>query len=199
VQRFLRAIGASLRDHGNVSFGTFDGRHDGGALQAAKDWTLGIATLPRYAPATGLFLHGGVGNGKSQLAVCAARWLHVDRGWYSSEIVLDRWPAFLRELYQAQAEGWSASFVDRRKSARLLIIDDFADDPPTAASVRIMVEIMSERDGPTLITSNLGIEDLEERYIEVDGMERLCSRLGPACFDLVRMSGPDFRMRSRGR
>jgi len=197
VRRFLRAIGANLRDHGSVTLDTWDPDPDGHALEAMRLWVDRVAGARSGDPVMGMRLWGGTGSGKTQLAVSAARHLHEVHGWRSDMIVLDRWPDLLPRLHAHQNEAEGEEMVDRRIRARLWIVDDLGDDPPTAASVRAVTRILRERQSPTLVTGNYGLRSLAGRYQGVDGFDRLVSTMGPGCFESVELRGNDRRMQRR--
>jgi DNA replication protein DnaC len=197
VRAFLRTIGANLRDHGGVTLDTWDPDPDAHALEAVRSWVETVAAANPGDPVMSMRLWGGTGSGKTQLAVSAARHLHEAHGWRPNHIILDRWPDLLPRLHAHQNEAEGEEMVDRRIRARLWIVDDLGDDPPTAASVRAVTRILRERQSPTLVTGNYGLRSLAGRYQGVDGFDRLVSTMGPGCFESVELRGKDRRMQRR--
>lgn len=88
-----------------------------------------------------------------------------------------------------QAEA--AERLDLLRSADLVVLDDLGSERSTEwATERIYVVVNSRyaEQLPTLITSNVPLEELER----LPGWERIVSRLWEMCH-VFRMDGPDFR------
>lgn len=116
-----------------------------------------------------LYLYGATGAGKS----FAAAWRvyygllqQVEKDWSSPS----KWP----EAVKARGSWYSAFSVclERKNlydacAASVLILDDLGSEARTEGNKSVINELVSVRYNemrPTIITSNLGLRDLEERY-----------------------------------
>ncbi len=137
-----------------------------------------------------LLFCGTVGTGKSFLSCCIAREL-LDRGYcviYFSAVKLfetlsdvmfnhgdtDELRAALSDIYECD----------------LLIIDDLGTELTNSAVATQLFSLLNERhlsSRPTVISTNLTLEDIRERY-----EDRIFSRIAER-YDIYRISGPDIR------
>ena len=186
----LHEAGVYVPDHRDMTLAAWDPTHDAHrdhAVHLVEALTKGTG---REGP--DLFLWGSTGNGKTSLAVACIRSL-IRSGIEGRRMWFVRSRAFLRQLGDAYRSGGSGELVGRAKGARLLVLDEFGKEPPTQHSVDLLAEIIDERRGATILTSNHGLEELVVRYSHVDGMEHLISRLGPRRFRHLEFTGPDRR------
>lgn len=187
----LHQAGVYVPKYSSMDFEAWDDTHDP-HLELARQFVDAVCRRGELAP--GLFLHGPTGNGKTSLAVACLREL-VRRGIpaYRLWFVLSR--TFLRDLGAAYSQGNASQLVARAKGVQMLVIDEFGKEPPTDHSAALLAEIIDQRRGGTVITSNHSLHEIAVRYVHVDGMEHLISRLGPREFQHLEFTGPDRRFR----
>jgi hypothetical protein len=189
IIRALDECGVNISEYGTISFDTWDDSHDL-HLSAARRWMLGITG--ESGEGAGLYLHGSNGNGKTALAVACIRHL-LESGERPGRIVFTRARRFLQDLTEAYKAGGAKSLIRRAEGVRLLVLDEFGKEPPTSHSASVLSEIIDNRRGGTILTSNHSLSELSVRYAHVDGMEHLVSRLGPKRFTHLEFTGPDRR------
>lgn len=186
----LHEAGVHVPDHSRMDFDAWDASHDP-HLRHAQQLVRAVASgSGRESP--DLYLWGSTGNGKTSLAVACIREL-VRRGIPGQRMWFVRSRAFLRQLGASYSKGGAGELMGRAKGAALLVLDEFGKEPPTQHSVDLLAEIIDERRGATILTSNHSLDDLVTRYSHVDGMEHLLSRLGPRRFRELGFTGPDRR------
>ncbi len=171
---------------------TFEGCRDDGmpehALRAAERWGAGHLH--------GLLLTGPVGVGKSTLAAAAvnARIESTGRAAY--------WLT-APEMFAALGSGFESPSRDRAlttlQSGRALMLDDIDKGRPTAYGaemVYLAVDQRVVRQAPLLVTTNLDLDGLRDRWPEEYG-EAIVSRLIGHC-NLITIDGSDRRIPTGG-
>lgn len=153
------------------------------SLQTAYDWAKKYANEPRGW----LFISGGYGVGKTHLAAAIAN-TRLQQGlpvvFFNAPDLLDQ----LRAAYNPDADATYSERFDELRNAALLILDDLGTQNATAWADEKLFQLLNHRyvaQLPTVITSNLPLDDLDAR---------LSSRL--ADMDLVRklpIAAPDYR------
>jgi DNA replication protein DnaC len=160
---------------------TFDGLSpdDEAAGEAALSWAQ--SGRPR-----GLALLGAVGRGKTHLAAAACyealRYRKVY--WTSVGTLLTK----MRAGYGERDRDHAAKLVS---GVGALVLDDFDKGAPSEYGREVLFTAVDQRVSsgmPLLITSNLSLEDLGDRY-----GEWLPSRVAGYC-ELYEMEGPDRRL-----
>lgn len=189
----LAAAGVNTREHGHCTLHGWD------ASEAGEEPRRQVRRLLRDAveagphdPVRGVYLFGLTGCGKSQLAVAALREVMLDPRWDPRTVVYDKAQALIGEIQETYSAGTSSRLIlERRKTARLWILDDLGAEQPSDDVIRRLTEILDARAlAPTLITGNLTTDELENRHHE---MYRIGSRLGPKYFDRREVRGRDRR------
>ncbi len=172
--------GANIPDYAlSWSFATYPADGD----QIAKDEAWAFAN--KETMQRGLYLWGKLGHGKTSLAVSILK-VFMARG--DSGLYI-RAPQYLRFVNQvARGNEAQAAMLDLAYSVGCLVLDDLGVEQATPAAIKQFYELVEERRGTnglyTVITSNLSIDDLEERWRPAgvspgsfhDGM-RVCDRL----------------------
>lgn len=138
-----------------------------------------------------LFFYGSVGAGKSFLSNCIAKEL-IEMGnlvlYFSASGLIDTLAGNssagkLREdLYAISQDLYNCD---------LLIIDDLGTEYTNTYVVSQLFSCLNERHlrrKPTLISTNLSLEDLRNKY-----SERIFSRI-TSNYDMYKITGPDIRM-----
>jgi DNA replication protein DnaC len=111
-----------------------------------------------------LFLQGGPGSGKTHLAAAAANQavsLGVPTLFLTVPDLLDT----LRAAYDSQDTTFERRF-EQVRTAQLLVLDDFGTQNASGWAQEKIFQIMNYRyinKLPTIITSNLLLDDIEER------------------------------------
>jgi len=193
ILTILHRCGVNVWEHGRSTLDSYDASESGPApVQAVREWLDEVRRAGHYDPVRGLYLFGGTGAGKTHLAVAAARELLLDPDFPADAVVFDHALRLITEIQDTYATRESTQEVlERRINARVWILDDLGTEAPSDDVVRRLTLIFTERSGrPTLITSNLAPDALEQRHPE---LYRIASRLGPAYFRAVEVRGRDRR------
>ncbi len=152
--------GANIPDYARSwSFATYPADGD----QIAKDEAWAFAN--KETMQRGLYLWGELGHGKTSLAVSILK-VFMARGESGLYI---RAPQYLRLVNQvARGNDTQAAILDLAYSVGCLVLDDLGVEQATPAAIKQFYELVEERRGTnglyTVITSNLSIDDLEERW-----------------------------------
>lgn len=138
-----------------------------------------------------LFFYGTVGTGKSFLSNCIAKEL-IQKGnsvLYFSAIGL--FDLLSRNAFDYRTKEELASLYDDLYHCDLLIIDDLGTELTNGFTSSQLFSCMNERHlrkKSTLISTNLSLEDLGNRYAD-----RIFSRI-TSNYELCKFSGQDIRM-----
>jgi DNA replication protein DnaC len=133
-----------------------------------------------------LFLQGGPGCGKTHLAAAIANFA-VGMGVPTLFLTVPDLLDSLRFAFDSEDTTFEKRFEEIR-SARLLILDDFGTQNASGWAQEKLFQILNYRyinKLPTVVTSNLELDDIEDR---------IRSRLAdPELVTQARISAPDFR------
>jgi DNA replication protein DnaC len=138
----------------------------------------------------GLYLHGGVGVGKTRLACVILNECHA-RG---DKVLFTRAPELLLRMQRLDSDR-SDEFLDRLLEPKVLVLDDLGASQGTDFARRTLQTILDgrlDRGHRTVFTSNLSIDQLGD-FMEDD---RLPSRISGTC-KVVALTGNDQRRRRR--
>jgi DNA replication protein DnaC len=143
-----------------------------------------VAAWLRDSRSPGFFLSGGVGVGKTHLAVAICRAL-LEVG---QDVLLVNAARFYRELRGAfNTEGGEESVMSAYCRAPWLLFDDAGAGALTDFERRYLLDLLDQRSSrKTIITSNLTVEEFAKRLDE-----RIASRLRE--FTLFQCGGADRR------
>lgn len=138
-----------------------------------------------------LFFYGSVGAGKSFLCNCIAKEI-IEAGnlvlYFSASGLIDT----LSGGSQATRDRDGLHSVSQDLyDCDLLVIDDLGTEYTNAYVVTQLFSCLNERHlrrKPTLISTNLSLEDLRNKY-----SERIFSRI-TSNYDMYKVTGPDIRM-----
>jgi len=136
-----------------------------------------------------LVMLGGVGTGKSHLAVASFRFF--GNGWFIKHSSLLN---ALRATYRDRA---AFDPIDRANSARLFVLDDVGLSAGGRDELPLLHQILDYRHGerlPTIITSNLSWENLRDFL-----GDRMADRLRESTFRVLTFTGTSQRSIARER
>lgn len=189
----LDRVGVNVRRHGHLSLGDLDPAGCSSAIVRAQDFCKQVQAAGDWDPVASLYLFGTNGVGKSQMAACVIRAL-LERGLRPSEIVWDHASRLMTVIQDSYGTGGTERLLRKREHARVWVLDDFGTERPTPDVLRILTDLFTAREGsPMVATSNYDPDELGARFDDLVGWQRLCSRLGPKNFRIVRIEGPDRR------
>jgi DNA replication protein DnaC len=137
----------------------------------------------------GLWFYGGVGTGKTTLAMLVSR-AALDAGRSVAIYSLPRLLAEIRATFETDAEGSYVGFLDRLTEVDLLHVDDVGAERTSDWVLEQLYSIVNARyedERSVIITTNLERDDLAEQI-----RERTVSRLEEMC-TLVPLYGEDAR------
>lgn len=148
-----------------------------------------LAISKRFAEETGgwLFLYGPAGVGKTHLVVAI-----LQKIWPRMPIFYPV-PELLLHLRSCLREQTEEEAILPFKNAPVLILDDMGVEKITDWVRQAFYVILAHRDReelPTIFTSNLSLDELEERI----GDDRITSRIAGSA-KIVKMEGADYRLK----
>lgn len=158
-----------LGELGRCRLDTFD-VHRGADSQARAALTFALAAAQSFVhdPRCWLYFYGPAGVGKSHLAAgIALAWAEMGRGRVAYASV----PKLLRFIRSGYKDGSSDARLDALQLVELLVLDDLGTEYRKAGDQfshtdSVLFELINERylyDRLTIITSNLELDDLEQR------------------------------------
>ena len=138
-----------------------------------------------------LLFYGTVGTGKSLLSSCIAGAL-LKAGhsvlYFSSSALMDE---LAHNTFDRGSDRSSLSGIEPIYECELLIIDDLGTEMTNNFTITSLFTLLNERalrKRPVIISTNLSLEGLQERYTD-----RIFSRLTGG-YTFCRLSGPDIRI-----
>ncbi len=137
----------------------------------------------------GLWFYGGVGTGKTTLAMLVSR-AALDAGRSVAIYSLPRLLAEIRATFETDAVGSYVDFLDRLTAVDLLHVDDVGAERTSDWVLEQLYSIVNARyedERSVIITTNLERDELAEQI-----RERTVSRLEEMC-TLVPLYGEDAR------
>jgi DNA replication protein DnaC len=150
-----------------MTFATFQVDAPGNAPEQVRSLRAAYEAARRFSdrPEGWLVLHGGYGCGKTHLAAAIVN-ACAGRGEAALFVVV---PDLLDHLRAAFAPGADESFDERIDAVRdvpVLVLDDLGTQAPTPWASEKLFQILNHRYNaqlPTVITTNVALEDLDER------------------------------------
>lgn len=138
-----------------------------------------------------LFIYGTVGTGKTFLSNCIAKEL-LDAGY--SVIYFSATKLFDTLIDNRLGNDTDESYENDIYDCDLLIIDDLGTECTnrlTSSELFTLINERSLRKKATIISSNLQLQELTDRY-----SERVFSRITSA-YELLKVTGPDIRIQKK--
>lgn len=184
-------MGVNVRDHGSITIDEMALDEICSApVHSMMDWIDDATSLGRYESIDGIYIQGGTGTGKTQLAVSAIR-ATLEAG-YTRGIVFDRARALVTTIWDVYGTGKVGPVIDERRDAGIWVLDDVGTEKFHPDSFRIIEDILDCRMGwPTIWTSNYSPEELSDIWSDQAGHDRFRSRLGG--FRYLTLGGGDRR------
>ncbi len=136
----------------------------------------------------GLYLAGGVGSGKTHLAVATLRAVVVR---HLTSVRFETSAGLVFKVRGVDGDRFDWGAVERAVSARLLLLDDLGQEQASDFSRDVLFRVVNgryEAEKPTIITANMGDEQLASQYGAA-----LPSRLYEMT-KLVRLTATDYRV-----
>ena len=137
----------------------------------------------------GLYFCGGVGTGKTHLAVAVMNELIRRKRVPSLFVTVPELLDNLRETYNKPGRNLD-EWMDAVQNAEFLVLDDLGSERPTEwvrERIFVIVNHRYREALPTVFTSNIGPKDLAEQL-----GERTASRIIAMC-DWIALEGDDYR------
>jgi len=139
----------------------------------------------------GIMLVGPVGTGKTHLAIAILQEL-IKKGHAGAYVTVPELLDEIRDSISSDVKGGSAKLMQLVKTIPVLVLDDMGTEKATEwvrERLFVIINARYEDMKPTIITTNCGIEELQERI-----GERTVSRLWEMCKGVV-LEGEDRRKR----
>lgn len=168
--RFHKTWGPLPEDFAGLLLAGVDSRPSSAAGRAAAEKYLATWT-ERKAGGQGLIFTGDVGTGKTMVAAALLGELGR-RGEFVLYHTTTNLQAKLRDFDRA------AERMENYKSAALLMLDDFGQEKTTewfAAQLFDLLDSRCQDKRPTILTTNLGAQGLEDHYVRclMNGKDRM--------------------------
>ncbi|KCZ71295.1 DNA replication protein [Candidatus Methanoperedens nitroreducens] len=191
IARLIKGSGIRGIMH-HMTFKSFEQRYRGVAYSTAKKYAEEFGPGTKY----GFMFYGRAGSGKTHLAVAIARYIIEEKQILVRFVRIVDLLLDIRSTFN-ENESWRAESESEllRKYALtpLLILDDIGSEKTTDWVRQVLYQIIDERwieQKPVIVTSNLTLEELEERL-----GERIASRIAGMA-QLIQMQGHDYRIKN---
>ena len=150
---------------------TFNENHMKLALNFAKKF------VEKGSSPKGILFFGGVGTGKTFASSCIANYLIEN----NKTIFIINMGLYISKLQREWSEA-EKDVLNYIKNCDLLIIDDFGSEKISEFVITKTFALIDTRyrsGKPTIITSNLGIDEIEEKF-----QSRIADRIREMCFPI---------------
>lgn len=193
LNKLLDSSGIMRGKFCRMTFDSFEKQHQGKAFEAAKKYAEEFGTVTK----NGLFFYGKAGAGKTHLAVSIARCIIEQKQIAVKfarviDLLMD-----IRRTYNAdeyfRTEN-ETELLKKYSTVPLLILDDLGAEKTSEWARQILYQIVDSRwidDKPIIITSNLTLRELAERFDD-----RISSRIGGSC-EVFEAKSHDYRIENK--
>jgi DNA replication protein DnaC len=182
-------LGKRFRDR---TFETFEVRdYNKKAFEIALDYAQNFDEYKEKGE--GLFIAGGYGVGKTHLAAAITNYLIQN---LKATVIFGNITTLLGQLrftYSDDSEYEELQLIRELSDVDLLVIDDLGKERPTLWVEEKLYNVINERYEnykPIIVTSNLGLEEIEKRLETCGGA--IVSRIIEMCRG-VKIMGADYR------
>lgn len=193
ISKLLDGSGIMRGKFSRMTFGTFESKHQGKAFEAAKKYAEAFGSNTK----NGLFFFGKAGAGKTHLVVSIARYI-IEQKQVSVkfarviDLLMDIRKTYnTDEYFRTENE---TELLRKYSTVPLLILDDLGAEKTTDWARQILYQIIDSRwidDKPLIITSNLALLELAERFDD-----RISSRIGGSC-EVFEAKSHDYRIENK--
>ena len=189
VFQMMDELGINVRRHGHIGINEME---PAPVRKELASFLEGVVKAGPWTEANTLYLWGPTGTGKSQAAVAVVGEL-LRRGMPRRRIIYDRGRAMITQLQDRYKTGHVDEFSEVRRKCGLWVYEDAGTEKVTPDAFRVLEDVLDAREGkPTIITTNQSRHFFAERWRQIDGWERLQSRLGP--YRAIEFKGVDRRL-----
>ncbi|CAN5278130.1 hypothetical protein BH09SUM1_BH09SUM1_31750 [soil metagenome] len=153
-------------------------RADSRELKAIRDSAQSYAKTFNGAEAQGLLLRGGVGTGKTHIAVAIMK-VAIEKGYTACYSNFSDLLSKIRDSYHEQSNAREGELLDLADSVDLLVLDDVGAESTTdwvRDRLYLIINRRYENARPVIITTNCSEDELNKRV-----GERTASRLYEMC------------------
>lgn len=195
ISKLLDTSGVTRGKFSRMTFESFQKQYQGKAFETAKKYAEGFSSATK----NGLFFYGRAGAGKTHLVVSIARHIVQQKQIAVKFVrVIDllleiRQTYNTDEYYRTENE---LELLRKYSTVPLLILDDLGTEKATEWARQILYQIVDSRwidDRPLIITSNLTLRELAERFDD-----RISSRIGGSC-EVFEAKPHDYRIENAPR
>lgn len=196
IREALERLGVNVPAHGRWPLDAIMRGAPEPLTTAVADFVRAVSKAHRWDPVRGLIIQGPTGVGKSRLAVAIMRELITTGVVPPHRIQYDRSRFVFGAIKSGYGDGTAHAELSARVHARLWVLDDFGTEHGSDDTGANLTDILSARElHPTIVTANLPRDAHGQRYAG-EAWSRIRSRLGDRNFNVITMTGPDWRAKA---
>ncbi len=145
-----------------------------------------------------LYLHGGVGVGKTHIAIAIARKMAIKNQWPPA---IFQWTDYCERIRQSFRDKSIRVDSDIIRRAPVLVLDDIDNTAPSSWTLSQLCGVIAARDThdlPTILTASRSIVELSKFWDKEVGAEALSkaiiSRVLGQLVKVIHLNGEDYRI-----